>query len=641
MIRLRSNGPGLLAILALAAVAAAQQDEGAPDPFRFGPYETTIGPIEDPGGVAIAGDGEIFIAETGEARVAVFDREGARLRTIGRRGSGSGEMSRPRGVGLAKDGTLFVADGGNHKILVFDSSGTFVREWGAHGTAPLEFKDPQGLAVDAWHVYVADLGNDRVQVFDHDGALVRVVGSRGAADGRFNGPAAVAVDNEGFIYVTDADNNRVQKFDPVGAHVVSWGDYGPHRGLMDQPTGIACRDGEVFVADTRNHRIQVFDRHGDLHLQWGIHAIRLHEGEGRLHYPDALALAPSGAFGVICESFENRAQVFAMGDPDEGTPTPARAIKAKQSHFGASIDVDGRLLAIAEPETHLLHVFETGKDVPILIGSFGERGKRFGQVIRASGLEIDAEARRLYVTDSAMRRIQIFALSYDPADSVKYSTRRGWFTKALDLDRLGAVLAPLALRWPVEPVEIERSPANELYVIDPRNAMVLVFDSNLGFLRAWGGYGSGTGRFRRPTGLAFGSDGRTVFVVDADNQRVQVFDDQGGFLRAWGEAGDGDGRFKQPFGVAAGRDGFVYVTDAAAHRVQKFTEDGVFVTAWGEHGTDHGQFWNPRGIEQDDRLRVLVVDQGNHRAQIFTPDGAWQVTCGTGRAFTADALSRD
>ena len=423
--------------------------------------------------------------------------------------------------------------------------------------------------------------------------------------------------------------------------MASWGDWGPFSGLMDRPSGIVLRGGEVFVADTRNHRVQIFGAAGDLHLQWGIHAIRLHEGAGRLHYPNALAIAPSAAFGVICESFENRCQVFAAGDPRQAKPARAIAIKAKQSHFGASIDTDGRLLTIAEPETHLVHFFDMQKTVPILIGSFGERGTLFGQMIRTAGLELDLERRLLYVTDTATRRIQTYSLDFDPRDSPRYDPRRARFLRAFDLGRLSATLTDVDLGWVIEPTEIERGPDGNLYLVDARNSMILVFDDELTFVRAWGGYGTEPGQFRKPTDLAFGREGDTVFVVDSNNHRVQVFDLEGTFQRAWGEPGDGDGQFKRVFGIAAGRDGFVYVTDSGTHRVQKFTEAGDHVATWGGFGTDHGLLWKPRGVEQDDQLRVLVVDQGNHRAQIFSPDGTWLVTCGTGRSFTPERLERE
>jgi DNA-binding beta-propeller fold protein YncE len=62
---------------------------------------------------------------------------------------------------------VFVADTANDRIQVFDSSGTFITKWGSSGTGDGEFNSPQGVAVDpsTGNVFVADTFNDRIQVF--------------------------------------------------------------------------------------------------------------------------------------------------------------------------------------------------------------------------------------------------------------------------------------------------------------------------------------------------------------------------------------------------------------------------------------------------------------------------------------------
>ncbi len=624
----------VLALIAAAiGVGLAGPARGA---FRFGAYETTIGDLVDPAQAVVAPDGRIIVLESGRGVVSLFSRTGERLGGFGAPGSAPGQLVAPRGLALGPGGTLFVADTGNQRVQRFSLDGVALGAWGAYGSGEGDFNEPTGIAVDEARVYVADLGNHRVQMFDHAGRFLGAFGRRGDEDGAFNRPVDVAVDDAGFIYVADTDNNRVQKFDAGGAFVRSWGDWGPFRGLMDEPSAIVARDGELFIADTRNHRVQITSPDGEVLLQWGMHALVSHQGDGKLHYPNDIAIAPAGDFAVICESFENRCQIFAAM-PEGETPDAGRlmAPKVNTSHFGERIDLDGKLLTISEPEMHRVQLFELSKEIPIVIGDFGERGKRFGQMIRAAGLEVDVAARRLYLADISTRRIQVFALDYDPEDARRFSRDRGNFSKAYDLARMGAALSSAGLEWVIEPLEIERDHEGNIYIVDARNSMILVFDDGMRLLRTWGGYGTAVGRFRGPNDIAFGRDGETVFVVDSNNHRIQVFDREGRFLRAWGSPGTGDGQFRQAFGIAAGRDGFVYVTDAGRDRVQKFTEDGRFVTAWGRRGTDHGEFWKPKGIEQGEDLRLFLVDQGNHRAQIFTPDGEWQVTFSLGRAYAA------
>ena len=66
-------------------------------------------------------------------------------------------------------GEVFVADTGNDRIEVFDRLGTLLRQWGSFGDKVGEFKEPSGIAVDANRVYVVDQANERLQVFDLNG----------------------------------------------------------------------------------------------------------------------------------------------------------------------------------------------------------------------------------------------------------------------------------------------------------------------------------------------------------------------------------------------------------------------------------------------------------------------------------------
>ncbi|MCP3905699.1 MAG: hypothetical protein GY715_18895 [Planctomycetes bacterium] len=620
----------------LLLVALGEAALGAP-PFRFGEYRMTIHDLSDPRAVAIGPDDAIHVAESGADRISIYSADGTYSHGFGRTGSGKGDLLRPSGVAVAADGTIFVSDTGNHRVEVFDADGMHLRSWGRFGHQPGRFNEPQGIAVDAERVYVTDLGNRRVQVFDHRGRLVFADRER-----RFSRPTDVAVDDAGSIFVVDADRNGVTELDSRGEPIRAWGDWGPFLGLMDTPSGIVSRGDHRYVADTRNHRVQVFDAAGELVEQWGVHAAVAHEGEGSLHYPDSLAIATSGTFGVIGESFENRVQVFDAAGADAPGPDPSAIIPARRmkAHFGERIHLDGKLLAIAEPENYRVYVFELSKDIPVVIGDFGERGRRPGQALRIAGLDLDVDGRWLHVTDTAARRLSSFRLDYAPDEPRGYSKRRARFVRAWDLDWIGAQrdqrnrLKRLGGRWDIEPAALRRDADGNLYVLDSRNALVLVFDPSMNMLRAWGGHGTKPGNFRRPTDLALGPDGEEVYVVDADNHRVQVFDRNGTFQRSWGASGDADGRFRSAFGIVADREGFVYVTDDVLHRVQKFGTDGTFMKSWGTLGTDHGQFWKPKGIGLDARDRLYVVDYGNHRVQVFSTDGEWLVSFGTGRAFT-------
>lgn len=623
----------VILVIGMYARHSAGSEEGtsgrSADPaettYEFGPFLFDLNGLADPSGVAVDGKGNFYVADTGSHRILLFDRAGKPVRSWGSYGREPGEFVRPAGLALFADGTIYVADTGNHRVQVFDANGTFVRAWGSHGSGKGEFNRPTGLAVDSERIYVADSGNDRIQVFDHHGSFLSAFGQFGQEDGQFNRPLDVAVGPDGAVFVADSENNRVQRFDTSGEHVSSWGDWGPYFGLLATPAGIAFHHGAVYVADSRNHRIQSFAPDGTPRYQWGVHALRPREGAGKLHYPTTLALAPDGKFAVVCETFENRCQVFAhRTDESEVAGYDESLIEVGAlSHYGQRCHLAGKILVVTEPDTHSVLVFNTSRPTPVLINRFGGQGTRFGRFIDPTDVYYSEAESRIYVTDAGNRRLQIFSVNADSLTEVKFDPFLTRFAKCLDLSVVPAALGQDELESVPSVEAIARHDDGRLFLADSRNAKILVLDQNLAPMAAWGTLGDGPGEFGHPTDIALSRSQETVYVVDADNHRVQAFDLNGNHRFSWGDRGTGDGEFVRPFGVAAGNDGFVYVTDTGADRVRKFDERGRFVGAWGARGLGPGELFRPAGIVQADDGRLIVMDFGNHRGMAFAADGGF------------------
>lgn len=88
------------------------------------------------------------------------------LFAFGKSGSEPGALSQPSAIAVASDRTVFVADTGNQRIQVFDAKGRFLTLFGSHGTGPGQFERPTDLDIAPdGRIYVVDFGNDRIQVF--------------------------------------------------------------------------------------------------------------------------------------------------------------------------------------------------------------------------------------------------------------------------------------------------------------------------------------------------------------------------------------------------------------------------------------------------------------------------------------------
>lgn len=202
----------------------------AVDPVRQRVY------VVDAGGVGSSDD----------HRVRALDlHTGKQLFEIGKRGDGPGEFNLPRDAAVGPDGRLYVVDSGNFRVQVFDPEGRHVKTFGAIGRQSGQFSRPKEIAAGAdGNVYVADAGFGNFQIFDRDGRLLLDVGGRGNANApaRFMLPAGIAVDSDGRIYMVDQFFRKVEVFRP--AHLPASAAYGG-------PSSVAAHQGAAPAAAPR------------------------------------------------------------------------------------------------------------------------------------------------------------------------------------------------------------------------------------------------------------------------------------------------------------------------------------------------------------------------------------------------------
>jgi hypothetical protein len=140
---------------------------------------------------------------------------------------------------------------------------------------------------------------------------------------------------------------------------------------------------------------------------------------------------------------------------------------------------------------------------------------------------------------------------------------------------------------------------------------VTVAASLYNFVTTWGSYGTGTGQFEDPVGVAVDTS-KNVDVADNGNARIQAFSSSGTFITTWGSYGTGNGQFHEPLGIAVDASGNIYVADTENNRIQFFLRFVAFDTKWGSLGTGNGQFNQPGGVAVDASGNVYVADAGNN-----------------------------
>jgi DNA-binding beta-propeller fold protein YncE len=188
--------------------------------------ESTFGGdvLSDPGGIAIDAENRLlYVVDTGNDVVRVYDADSLKmLRTIGTAGkkhtlSDPGTFSLPTNVAVDGEGNVYVTDTFNNRVEIFDADGEFLSQFGKHGDGVGQFERPKGIAIDCdGHIWVVDAAQDRVKVFNREGQLLIYFGEHGEYPGRFMGAYAIAMDPKDHrVVISETFPGRVQIFQYV------------------------------------------------------------------------------------------------------------------------------------------------------------------------------------------------------------------------------------------------------------------------------------------------------------------------------------------------------------------------------------------------------------------------------------------
>ena len=235
-----------------------------------------------PVSVAVDSAGSLYVADLVDGRVRRISAGGiVTTLAAGGRAEQRGDVGRavaglvaPAGVAVDGEGNLYIADMLGQRVLRVDGTGAVTAvagsgeagDGGDYGPATAaRLSDPGGVAVDAaGNLYVADTFGSRLRRVDPAGIITTVGGAYGgdggpAVDAHLGYPADLAVDRAGSVYIADTRNHRVRRvgregtittiagtgvplYSADGGSAVATGLYRPRGVAVDQA-------GDVYIAD--------------------------------------------------------------------------------------------------------------------------------------------------------------------------------------------------------------------------------------------------------------------------------------------------------------------------------------------------------------------------------------------------------
>jgi NHL repeat len=163
------------------------------------------------------------------SRVAKFDKNGNWVKSWGTRGTEPGQFNTPHNIATDRDGNVYVADRGNARIQVFDGDGKFLRMillnvpydkthhpvLGNPSPNPPDVTQPWTLCITnttPQYLFTSDQEPGRIYKIDpKTGKILGWFGESGRGPGQLNWVHSIACPSENTLIVADMNNWRVLK----------------------------------------------------------------------------------------------------------------------------------------------------------------------------------------------------------------------------------------------------------------------------------------------------------------------------------------------------------------------------------------------------------------------------------------------
>lgn len=358
---------GALALtLSSAWVPAAVPTVGASGSIAV--FSTIVSGLYQPVAVAVATDGNVFIADAGLGKILEWSPATQHVTQL------AIPVAYPTGIAVGPDGNLYISDAGLAKVLEYNmSTGTTVTLAGT-GTAgyngdnipaqTAEVNVPLGLAVDAsGNVFFVDRNNNEVREIQmHNGVpgnIIDVASPSGSplVYATLNYMGGLAIGPQGNLYIANSGDNQVLEVNlqtRTVTTVAGTGVYGytGDSGLATQadlafPVNVAVDAyGDIFISDRDNSALREVSPSGTI--------TTVQATKGNLFLPNGVAVGPSGDIFIVNAGFNTVDEVHYVSPP----------------------------LSFLEVTTAATHQYPMGQVLPTSTGSVGQF---FFEVLHSQG----------------------------------------------------------------------------------------------------------------------------------------------------------------------------------------------------------------------------------------------------------------
>lgn len=218
----------------------------------------------------------LFVADRDLSRLQRFGLDGKWQANIGE-STGffdskkkEGRLKNPWGVAINGEGTIYVADTGNQRVDAFSQDGVFLFAFGPK-VGPYMLQEPTSIAWDeAGFVYFVDRGLKRVFKCEPSGAYIASWGEEGEGPGQFKSPVSLAFDGQSYLYTLDDQLRRVSVHTKDGKWLADFFAGGKQERELLAPVAVAVAGDKLLIADKGKNRVVSYDLHPQLAAPAGV-----------------------------------------------------------------------------------------------------------------------------------------------------------------------------------------------------------------------------------------------------------------------------------------------------------------------------------------------------------------------------------
>ncbi|XP_077988252.1 tripartite motif-containing protein 2-like [Glandiceps talaboti] len=269
----------------------------------IGKKGTGEGEMNYPHGLALTEKGDLLVCECGNKRLQSFtlpDQCGKMITN-----TGYTETFNPLYAAMSRDGKMrYVTETNKKQVLVFDVNWKFKKSF----KGGIDY--PRGIAISPTNnnVYVVDESLHCIRIHNQYGEQLKYFGSQGSGKRNLSYPEDVCINSRGNVIVSDSSNDRMQVYDADGNFLFTFGNQGNKDSQLSSPRGVDTDNHDnVYVCDKGNKRVLKFDSKGNF-------ICRIDSEKEGMKLPTGICVTDDEPFGkvIVADYWGHCVKVYAQ-----------------------------------------------------------------------------------------------------------------------------------------------------------------------------------------------------------------------------------------------------------------------------------------------------------------------------------------